>query len=112
MHFWYVGEFRELLAPRISILQLWHIVITDETLRNVIQSVTRSWMSIVMTAILAVIILYHFAIVGYVHFGDDFKLDVRGPDVERNDDGWVQSCFVLCAEICFIGEHVLNGLFG
>lgn len=41
---------------------------TDETLRNVIRSVTRNWHSIILTGLLALILVYHFSIIGYIFF--------------------------------------------
>ncbi|KAG7262485.1 hypothetical protein CRUP_018671 [Coryphaenoides rupestris] len=47
-----------------------------ETLLNVIKSVTRNGRSIVLTAVLALILVYLFSIVGYIFFKDDFILAV------------------------------------
>lgn len=43
---------------------------------NVIKSVTRNGRSIVLTAVLALILVYLFSIVGYIFFKDDFILAV------------------------------------
>lgn len=43
---------------------------------NVIKSVTRNGRSIVLTAVLALILVYLFSIVGYIFFKDDFLLAV------------------------------------
>lgn len=43
---------------------------------NVIKSVTRNGRSIVLTAVLALILVYLFSIVGYIFFKDDFILEV------------------------------------
>ena len=48
----------------------------EETLLNVIKSVTRNGRSIVLTAVLALILVYLFSIVGYIFFKDDFILAV------------------------------------
>ena len=48
----------------------------EETLLNVIKSVTRNGRSIVLTAVLALILVYLFSIVGYIFFKDDFILSV------------------------------------
>ena len=48
----------------------------EETLLNVIKSVTRNGRSIVLTAVLALILVYLFSIVGYIFFKDDFILEV------------------------------------
>ncbi len=41
---------------------------------NVINSVLRNYQSILLTTILAVIIIYLYAIIGYLFFADDFRL--------------------------------------
>jgi len=51
-------------------------VVRDDTLQNVIQSVTRNGRSIVVTGILGVIIVYLFSVVGYLFLRDVFLLDV------------------------------------
>lgn len=43
---------------------------------NVIRSVTRNGRSIIFTAILALILVYLFSIIGYVFFKDDFLVSV------------------------------------
>ncbi len=48
----------------------------EETLMNVIRSVTRNGRSIVFTAILGIILVYLFSIVGYVYFRNDFYVAV------------------------------------
>lgn len=58
------------------LLQLFDLVYREETLLNVIKSVTRNGRSIVLTAVLALILVYLFSIVGYIFFKDDFILAV------------------------------------
>ncbi|MED6286628.1 Inositol 1,4,5-trisphosphate receptor type 1 [Characodon lateralis] len=57
-------------------LLLFDLVYREETLLNVIKSVTRNGRSIVLTAVLALILVYLFSIVGYIFFKDDFMLAV------------------------------------
>ncbi|KAJ8361136.1 hypothetical protein SKAU_G00176610 [Synaphobranchus kaupii] len=57
-------------------LLLFDLVYREETLLNVIKSVTRNGRSIVLTAVLALILVYLFSIVGYIIFKDDFILAV------------------------------------
>uniref|UniRef100_A0A669F7P7 Inositol 1,4,5-trisphosphate receptor n=1 Tax=Oreochromis niloticus TaxID=8128 RepID=A0A669F7P7_ORENI len=57
-------------------LLLFDLVYREETLLNVIKSVTRNGRSIVLTAVLALILVYLFSIVGYIFFKDDFILEV------------------------------------
>nr|XP_032828348.1 inositol 1,4,5-trisphosphate receptor type 1-like isoform X2 [Petromyzon marinus] len=79
-------------------LLLFDLVYREETLLNVIKSVTRNGRSIVLTAVLALILVYLFSIVGFLFFRDDFILSVdrsgaphgaaaaaadRGPDEPR-----------------------------
>lgn len=55
---------------------------------NVIKSVTRNGRSILLTALLALILVYLFSIVGFLFLKDDFILEVdRLPDSKAK--GWV-----------------------
>lgn len=56
--------------------QLFDVVYREETLLNVIRSVTRNGRSIILTAVLALILVYMFSIVGYMFFKDDFLVSV------------------------------------
>jgi inositol 1,4,5-triphosphate receptor type 1 len=59
---------------------LLDIVYREETLLNVIRSVTKNGRSILLTAVLAVILIYLFSIVGFIFFKDDFVLEVDALD--------------------------------
>ena len=48
----------------------------EETLINVINSVTKNGRSIVLTAVLAVILIYLFSILGYIFFQEDFLMEI------------------------------------
>lgn len=48
----------------------------EETLLNVIRSVTRNGRSIILTAVLALILVYMFSIIGFMFFKDDFLVPV------------------------------------
>lgn len=65
-------------APQspISALQLFDLIYREETLFNVIKSVTRNGRSILLTALLALILVYLFSIVGFLFLKDDFILEV------------------------------------
>lgn len=52
------------------------MVYREETLLNVIRSVTRNGRSIIFTAVLALILVYMFSIIGYIFFQDDFLVPV------------------------------------
>uniref|UniRef100_A0A8C2XPR4 Inositol 1,4,5-trisphosphate receptor n=1 Tax=Cyclopterus lumpus TaxID=8103 RepID=A0A8C2XPR4_CYCLU len=67
-------------------LLLFDLVYREETLLNVIKSVTRNGRSIVLTAVLALILVYLFSIVGYIFFKDDFILEVdRIPNITLSE---------------------------
>ena len=44
---------------------------------NVIKSVTRNFRSIALTALLAVILIYLFSILGFLFFQDDFLMEIE-----------------------------------
>lgn len=76
-------------------VQLFDLIYREETLLNVIKSVTRNGRSIVLTAVLALILVYLFSIVGYIIFKDDFILNVdRIPNKTLGENHrWI---FVRC----------------
>ncbi|KFO23129.1 Inositol 1,4,5-trisphosphate receptor type 3 [Fukomys damarensis] len=55
---------------------LFDLIYREETLFNVIKSVTRNGRSILLTALLALILVYLFSIVGFLFLKDDFILQV------------------------------------
>uniref|UniRef100_UPI00398F64F4 inositol 1,4,5-trisphosphate-gated calcium channel ITPR2 isoform X2 n=1 Tax=Pristiophorus japonicus TaxID=55135 RepID=UPI00398F64F4 len=55
---------------------LFDLVYREETLLNVIKSVTRNGRSIILTAVLALILVYLFSIVGFLFLQDDFIMEV------------------------------------
>ncbi|XP_053377799.1 inositol 1,4,5-trisphosphate receptor type 1-like isoform X4 [Mercenaria mercenaria] len=57
-------------------LLLLDVIYREETLINVIKSVTRNGRSIVLTTVLAVILVYMFSILGYIFFQNDFLMEV------------------------------------
>ena len=57
-----------------SFLMLF-IVKGEETLLNVMKSVTKNAKSILWTAVFAIILVYIFAFVGFIFFRDDFLID-------------------------------------
>ncbi|VDO26741.1 unnamed protein product [Onchocerca flexuosa] len=75
-----------LVHPLFYALLLFDIVASEETLRNVIRSVTRNWQSIIMTGLLAVILVYLFSIIGYLYFQKDFQLEVDELDDSEKDN--------------------------
>lgn len=82
-----VPSFRFAPLCFVFFLQLFDLVYREETLLNVIKSVTRNGRSIVLTAVLALILVYLFSIVGYIFFKDDFILEVdRIPNSTLSED--------------------------
>lgn len=57
-------------------LQLFDLIYREETLFNVIKSVTRNGRSILLTALLALILVYLFSIVGFLCLKEDFIMEV------------------------------------
>ncbi|XP_039179356.1 inositol 1,4,5-trisphosphate receptor type 3 isoform X1 [Crotalus tigris] len=55
---------------------LFDLIYREETLFNVIKSVTRTGRSILLTALLALILVYLFSIVGFLFLKDDFIMEV------------------------------------
>ncbi|XP_051754215.1 inositol 1,4,5-trisphosphate receptor type 1 isoform X1 [Ctenopharyngodon idella] len=82
-------------------LLLFDLVNREETLLNVIKSVTRNGRSIVLTAVLGLILVYLFSIVGYMFFKDDFILEVN-----RIPNGTLEEGVNLAAG--FLSEGVCN----
>ncbi|KAA0193919.1 Inositol 1 4 5-trisphosphate receptor type 1, partial [Fasciolopsis buskii] len=70
--------------PNTCRFKLLDVVRREETLLNVIRSVTKNGRSILLTALLALIILYIYAILGFVFFKDDFQLEVESIGIVRN----------------------------
>uniref|UniRef100_A0A668AT64 Inositol 1,4,5-trisphosphate receptor n=1 Tax=Myripristis murdjan TaxID=586833 RepID=A0A668AT64_9TELE len=86
-------------------LLLFDLVYREETLLNVIKSVTRNGRSIVLTAVLALILVYLFSIVGYIFFKDDFILEVdRIPNTTLKSGASLAS-ELLSAGVCREGKE-------
>lgn len=84
-------------------LKLFDLVYREETLLNVIKSVTRNGRSIILTAVLALILVYLFSIVGYLFFKDDFILEVdRLPNETSLPGRFGPSDLFLMLKECFL----------
>ena len=59
-----------------SLLMLFYIK-DEETLLNVMKSVTKNAKSILLTAVFAMILVYIFAFVGFIFFRDDFVIEAE-----------------------------------
>ncbi|XP_048064932.1 inositol 1,4,5-trisphosphate receptor type 3 isoform X3 [Megalobrama amblycephala] len=73
---------------------LFDLIYREETLFNVIKSVTRNGRSILLTAVLAIILVYLFSIVGFLFLRNDFIMEVdrlASPDTAGIDNS-VSSC--------------------
>eukprot|EP00127_Corallochytrium_limacisporum_P001389 Clim_evm11s55 gene=Clim_evmTU11s55 len=82
--YYYVGQVTLCLAgllvnPLFFSLMLLDLIVREETLRNVIRSVTKNGLSIFLTGVLGIILIYLFSIVGHLLFKEDF--------VVMTDDG-------------------------
>ncbi|XP_026678470.1 inositol 1,4,5-trisphosphate receptor [Diaphorina citri] len=64
------------MHPFFYSVLLLDVVYREETLLNVIRSVTRNGRSIILTAVLALILVYMFSIIGYMFFKDDFLVSI------------------------------------
>ncbi|XP_029457322.1 inositol 1,4,5-trisphosphate receptor type 1 isoform X1 [Rhinatrema bivittatum] len=86
-------------------LLLFDLVYREETLLNVIKSVTRNGRSIILTAVLALILVYLFSIVGYLFFKDDFILEVDklSNDTAFPEVGGSMAEELLYSEVCTAG---------
>ncbi|CAB3242639.1 unnamed protein product [Arctia plantaginis] len=76
--------------PFFFSILLLDIVYREETLLNVMRSVTRNGRSILLTAVLALVLVYMFSIVGYMFFRDHFLVAVDRLDDDddpRFEDG-------------------------
>lgn len=83
---------------KLPFFQLFDLVYREETLLNVIKSVTRNGRSIILTAVLALILVYLFSIVGYLFFKDDFILEVDKLPNETLLPGWYCTYFSSVVE--------------
>nr|KAF6335286.1 inositol 1,4,5-trisphosphate receptor type 1 [Pipistrellus kuhlii] len=86
-------------------LLLFDLVYREETLLNVIKSVTRNGRSIILTAVLALILVYLFSIVGYLFFKADFLLEVDPlpNDTALPDTGESLASEFLFSDVCRVG---------
>ncbi|CAB0033415.1 unnamed protein product [Trichogramma brassicae] len=91
------------MHPFFFSVLLFDVVYREETLLNVIRSVTRNGRSIILTAVLALILVYIFSICGYMFFKDDFLISVD----EELDDSVTEVVNEFCTKenkTCEISE--------
>ncbi|RXN34507.1 inositol 1,4,5-trisphosphate receptor type 3 [Labeo rohita] len=70
---------------------LFDLIYREETLFNVIKSVTRNGRSILLTAVLAIILVYLFSIVGFLFLRNDFIMEVDRLAIPDTDNS-MSSC--------------------
>lgn len=75
-HWWSLWALPGAWLMEVLSLQLFDLIYREETLFNVIKSVTRNGRSILLTALLALILVYLFSIVGFLFLKDDFIVEV------------------------------------
>uniref|UniRef100_A0A8B9ZCA3 Inositol 1,4,5-trisphosphate receptor n=1 Tax=Anas platyrhynchos TaxID=8839 RepID=A0A8B9ZCA3_ANAPL len=102
---------------------LFDLVYREETLLNVIKSVTRNGRSIILTAVLALILVYLFSIIGFLFLKDDFimevdRLKIRAPVAgdlflfigEEEEDGIERTCdTLLMCIVTVLNQGLRNG---
>lgn len=79
------------MHPFFYSVLLFDVVYREETLLNVIKSVTRNGRSIILTAVLALILVYMFSIIGYMFFKDDFLVRIDKDMEDEINDGRVDT---------------------
>ncbi|XP_027017224.1 inositol 1,4,5-trisphosphate receptor type 2 isoform X5 [Tachysurus fulvidraco] len=90
---------------------LFDLVRREETLLNVMRSVTKNGRSIFLTAVLAIILVYLFSIVGFLFLKDDFLMEVdRHPalDEQNTEDAPERVCDTLLMCIVTVLNHGLR----
>ncbi|XP_056137973.1 inositol 1,4,5-trisphosphate receptor type 2 [Lampris incognitus] len=89
---------------------LFDLIIREETLLNVIKSVTRNGRSIILTAVLAIFLVYFFSIIGFLFLKDDFRMEVDRLQVPDEDDGTERVCdTLLMCIITVLNQGLRNG---
>ncbi|XP_043281017.1 inositol 1,4,5-trisphosphate receptor isoform X5 [Venturia canescens] len=88
------------MHPFFYSVLLFDVVYREETLLNVIRSVTRNGRSIILTAVLALILVYMFSIIGYMFFKDDFLVSVDEEIIPAITDQVPKSCDAKDTENC------------
>ena len=85
------------------------VIYREETLINVIKSVTKNGRSILLTAFLAVILIYLFSIVGYMFFQSDFLMEVEHlPGIEQHVKGDCELLHSIIAIPCQANRNEYN----
>ncbi|XP_076620274.1 inositol 1,4,5-trisphosphate receptor-like isoform X5 [Colletes latitarsis] len=94
------------MHPFFYSVLLFDVVYREETLLNVIRSVTRNGRSIILTAVLALILVYMFSIIGFMFFKDDFLVTVDEDVMSSYTEGNTGTCNIAENEKCDATETV------
>lgn len=94
------------MHPFFYSVLLFDVVYREETLLNVIRSVTRNGRSIILTAVLALILVYMFSIIGFMFFKDDFLVTVDENLASSYVTENVDTCNAVDNEKCEATETV------
>lgn len=94
------------MHPFFYSVLLFDVVYREETLLNVIKSVTRNGRSIILTAVLALILVYMFSIIGYMFFKDDFLVSVDEEVISSIEQKVADTCTIGNKEKCEATETI------
>ncbi|XP_032666695.1 inositol 1,4,5-trisphosphate receptor isoform X8 [Odontomachus brunneus] len=94
------------MHPFFYSVLLFDVVYREETLLNVIKSVTRNGRSIILTAVLALILVYMFSLIGFMFFKDDFLVNVDEEIISYIEQKSVDTCSADNKEKCEATETV------
>ncbi|XP_070152834.1 inositol 1,4,5-trisphosphate receptor-like isoform X2 [Polyergus mexicanus] len=94
------------MHPFFYSVLLFDVVYREETLLNVIKSVTRNGRSIILTAVLALILVYMFSIIGFMFFRDDFLVPVDEEVISSIEQEVVDTCSIGDKEKCEATETI------
>ena len=81
------------------------MIFREETLLNVIRSVTRNGRSIILTAILALILVYMFSLVAFLFLKDDFLVETDPPQLPPAIGIVSLSCIIMIIIMIIILYH-------
>ncbi|XP_046746795.1 inositol 1,4,5-trisphosphate receptor isoform X1 [Diprion similis] len=94
------------MHPFFFSVLLFDVVYREETLLNVIKSVTRNGRSIILTAVLALILVYMFSIIGYMFFKDDFLVSIDEEIISASNEDISGTCKSNDTKDCVATETV------
>ena len=76
------------------VTQLFDLVYREEILQNVIKSVTKNIQSLLLTAVLAIILIYFFSIIGFLFFSHDFLMESNPYHLLEDDTASSGTCLI------------------